>query len=287
MDEVIRQPNSPRPIAAVPSRPSHLSFAQKFDIWWQFAVRAVEMKHRGSYLGVLWTVLNPLLMLGLYVTVFGFIFKNRFHALPKETPVDFALAVFAGLILFHVLAEALAAAPTFITSNPNLVKKVVFPLDLLPLANVGALWFHAAISFALLLVAALIFDRIPSATGLLWLIPILLPHVLLCIGAAWLFAAIGVFFRDVSQVMAFATQVILYASAIFYSVQSVQSEPLIWAFLRWNPLLHTVEATRRALFWNLPVDPWSIAYTWAAGITVFLVGWWFFKKTQPAFADVI
>ncbi|PTY06637.1 hypothetical protein DB347_11395 [Opitutaceae bacterium EW11] len=272
---------------STPSRPSQLSFAQKFDVWWQFAVRAVEMKHRGSYLGVLWTVLNPLLMLGLYVTVFGFIFKNRFHALPNETPVDFALGVFAGLILFHVFAEALAAAPTYITSNPNLVKKVVFPLDLLPLANVTALWFHAAVSFVLLLIAALVFDRIPTASGLLWLIPILVPHLLLCIGAGWLFAAIGVFFRDVSQVMAFATQVILYASAVFYSVDSVQREPVVWFFLRWNPMLHTIDATRRALLWDMPVDSGGIAYTWAVGLIAFIVGRWFFKKTQPGFADVI
>src|SRR5580658_4431140 len=119
-----------------PLRPSFLAgFARKRDLWWQFTVRTVELRHRGSHLGLLWSVLNPLLMLGLYMFVFGFIFPNRFGVLPKETPVDFALALFLGLTLYNVIAETLGVAPTLIVSNPNLVKKVVFPLDVLPLAQ--------------------------------------------------------------------------------------------------------------------------------------------------------
>src|SRR5215207_5971446 len=106
----------------------------KRDLWWQFTVRAVEMKHRGSYLGFIWAVLNPLLMAALYVVVFGVVFKGRFHALPDETGVDYALGVFLGLVLFHLVSETLGAAPHFIVSQPNLVKKVVFPLEVLPLA---------------------------------------------------------------------------------------------------------------------------------------------------------
>ena len=119
------------------------NFARKRDLWWQFTVRAVELRHRGSHLGIIWSVLNPLLMLGLYMFVFGFIFPNKFGMLARETPVDLALALFLGLILYQAIAETLGVAPTLIVANPNLVKKVVFPLDVLPLSQIGAAWFHS------------------------------------------------------------------------------------------------------------------------------------------------
>jgi lipopolysaccharide transport system permease protein len=258
------------------------------DLWWQFTVRAVEMRHRGSYLGVLWTVLNPLLMLAMYVTVFGLIFKSRFHAFPDETSADYALGVFVGLILFHVFSETVAGAPGFVVNNPNLVKKVVFPLEILPLANVSALWFHFFVSFVLLICATLVAGRIPTLAGLAWIPLILAPHILLTIGAGWLIAALGVFFRDIAQLVGFVTQVILYASAVFYPAFKIQEQShALWSVLKWNPLLQTVDLARKALLWQQPVDPVRLGYTWAAGAAVFFIGAWTFQKLKPAFADVI
>ncbi len=272
---------------SAPSRTSALSFAHRVEVWWQFTVRAVEMRHRGSHLGLAWAVLNPLLMLGLYVVVFSFVFKNGFNVLPNETRVDYALGVFAGLVVFHVFAETLAASPTFILNNPNLVKKVVFPLELLPLSNVAALWFHAAISFSLLFLGALMTGRITSVVGVAWLVPILLPHVLLCVGLSLFMSAFGVFFRDVGQITGFLSQVVLYASAVFFSVQSVQSIPALWAVMRWNPILHTIDATRCVLLWHLPVNTWGLAYSWACGLVSLGIGSWFFHRTKSGFADVL
>jgi lipopolysaccharide transport system permease protein len=263
------------------------NLSRRRDLWWQFTVRAVEMRHRGSQLGIVWAVLNPLMMLGLYVTVFGFIFNNRFHAFPEETKFDFALAMFVGLILFHVVSETIGAAPTFIVGNPNLVKKVVFPLEILPLANISALWFHFFISFGLLLIAALISGRTPPLTGLAWAPLILAPHILFSVGLGWLLSALGVFFRDISQMVAFVSQILLYASGVFFSPASIREMPVLWDVLKWNPLLHTVDLARRALLWHQPIDVLTLGYTWAAGLALLLLGGWFFKKTQPAFADVI
>lgn len=245
------------------------------------------MRHRGSYLGVFWTVLNPLLMLAMYVVVFGFIFKSKFNAFPNETPVDYSLAVFMGLILFHITAETIAAAPTYIITNPNLVKKVVFPLEILPLSNTSAAWFHFLISFCLLLIACFLTQRPPSITGLLWMPLILIPHIMFTIGLSWILAALGVFFRDISQVVGFVSQVLLYASGVFIPVSAMIKVPALWAILKWNPLLHTVELSRHALLWNKPIDLSYLSYTWIAGAAVLVVGGWFFKKWQPAFADVI
>ncbi|HTQ30683.1 MAG TPA: ABC transporter permease [Opitutaceae bacterium] len=271
-----------------PAQPSLLrDFARKRELWWQFTVRMIEVRHRGSYLGILWSVINPLLMLGLYMFVFGFIFKNKFGVLPDETPVDFALALFLGLILFHVMAEALGIGPTVIITYPNLVKKVVFPLDVLPLAQISASWFHFLISLVLLLVGTLAMGRGLALSGLLWLPVVLAPYLLLTAGLCWFLAALGVFFRDISQIIQFVSQVILWSSAVFYPISRIRGAPPVWAVLKWNPFLQTVQLARDVLLWHRPVNVASLAYTYAAGAAVCLAGGWFFKKMQPAFADVI
>lgn len=261
--------------------------ARRRDLWWQFTVRAMEMKHRGSYLGMLWSVLNPLLMLGLYTVMFGVIFGGRFNVIPGETKLDYALALFLGLIFFNVLAETAGLAPTLIVSNPNLVKRVVFPLEVLPLSQLGASWFNFVITFGLLLLGVLTFGHGLTLTGLLWLPVIVAPHILLCAGVGLFLAALGVFFRDVQHIIQFLNQVLLYASAIFYSPALIRPLPGAWTVLRWDPLLQTVNLARDALLWNAPVNLYALGYTYAAGAAAFGFGLWFFRQTQPAFADVI
>jgi lipopolysaccharide transport system permease protein len=260
-------------------------FARKRDLWWQFTVRAIEMRHRGSYLGIIWSVLNPLLMLGLYVLVFGFIFKGQLRPNSGDSRVDFALGLFLGLILFNVIAETLGVAPTLIVAQPNLVKKVVFPLEVLPLSQLGSFWFHLLVSLSLLLVGIVVMGRSLPLLGLLWLPVILVPHLLLTGGLGLFLAALGVFFRDINQMIQFTAQIILYASAIVYSTSFIP--PAGWAVLKWNPLLETVQLARAALLWHQPINLGWLGYTYATGATVFIFGGWFFKKMQPAFADVI
>lgn len=269
------------------SAPSLLqTLTRRHDLWWQFAVRAVEMRHRGSYLGFLWTVLNPLLMLAMYVTVFSLAFPN--HLRPGETAVDYALAVFIGLILFHTLSETIAASPSYIVTSPNLVKKVVFPLEVLPIANTSALWFHFFISFILLVLAFLVTGRPFSLLGLLWMPLILLPQIMLTVGLSWFLSALGVFFRDISQVVAFVSTAVLWTSGVFmYGATIAERSPLAWKILKWNPLLQTIELSRHALLWDHAVNLEPLAYTWIVGALALVIGGWSFKKLQPAFADVL
>jgi len=217
--------------------------------------------------------------------VFGIIFGGHFGVLPDEKPSDFVLAVFFGLIVFHLVSETMAVAPTIIVANPNLVKKVVFPLEVLPVAQLGAFWFHFLISLGLLLAGVVIFGRGIPLAALLWLPVILLPLLLLSVGIGWLFAALGVFFRDLAQVVTFLAQMVLYASAIFYPIGKIP--PAIWQFLKWNPLLHTVELARDVLLWNVPINLVHLGYTYLCGMAIFAFGGWFFRKMQSAFADVI
>jgi lipopolysaccharide transport system permease protein len=264
---------------------SFASLARKRDLWWQFTVRAIEMRHRGSYLGMVWAVLTPLLTLGLYGVVFGGFLKSRFNVLPHETTTDFVLALFLGLTLFQLLAETLVVSPMVIVGSPNMVKKVVFPLEILPLSQLGAAWFHFLVSMALLLLGVEVLGRGLIWSGVLWLPVVLAPLFLLSAGLSWLCSALGVFFRDLAQVMPFLTQVVIYASAVPYPTSRIT--PGIWSFLKWNPFLHTVNLARSSLLWNKPVDLHQLGYTYVFGIAVFLLGRWVFLKLQPAFADVI
>jgi len=264
---------------------SFAGLARKRELWWQFTVRAVEMRHRGSFLGIIWTVLTPLLMLAVYTVVFGIIFQSRYNVLPNETSTDYVLALFLGLTLFQLLAETLAVSPLVIVGSPNLVKKVVFPLEVLPLSQLGATWFHFLISLSLMLLGAIFLGRGLTLEGILWLPAILVPLLFLSVGVCWITAALGVFFRDLAQAKPFLTQVVLYSSAVFYPRAKIT--PPIWAVLKWNPFLHTVMLARNALLWNVPMNLSQLAYTYACGIGLCLFGRWLFLRLQPAFADVI
>lgn len=264
------------------------AFTLKRGLWWQFTVRAVEMRHRGSYLGFLWAVLNPLLMAALYVAVFGWIFQGRFHVLADETALDYAFGVFLGLTLFHLVAETLAISPGLVVGQPNLVKKVVFPLEILPASQLSAVWFHALISLGLLLLAVGAFGRGVSFAGLLWLPVILLPLLLLTLGLGWMLAALGVFFRDVAQITPAVTQILLWSSAVFFSPAMIPAKSAAaWAALKWNPMLHTIDLARHALLWGQPPSFTRLAYTTAVGLGMGLAGWAFFRATKRSFAEVL
>ena len=187
---------------------------------WQFTQRNVELRHKGSHLGLIWSFLNPLLMLGLYVFVFGYVFGGKFGARPSETRVDYALGIFVGLSLFHLIGEVLGVAPTVIVSNPNFVKKVVFPLEILPVATVGASFVHFLISIVLTLLGIAIVGPGPNL-GMLWLPVIFLPVLLLSMGMAWFFSALGVFFRDIVQATSFVSMALMFSSAVFYPASNI------------------------------------------------------------------
>lgn len=260
------------------------------DLWkhrellWQFTLRNVELRHKGSHLGLIWSFLSPLLMLGLYVLVFGYIFGGTFGVLPNETKIEYALGIFLGLTMFQIMAETLGVSPVLIVGNPNFVKKVVFPLEILPIASVGAALFHTCISLTLFLLGVLFFG--PGLDlSVLWLPVIMLPLILLCMGVSWGFSALGVFFRDIGQMMQFVTTALMFSSAVFYSSQKIPAD--IWQYLRFNPILLTIEMSRDAALWQRPLNHNHLAYLYAVGVSSCYLGHLAFRKMKPAFADVL
>ncbi len=256
---------------------------QHRDLLWQFTVRNVELRHKGSYLGILWSFLNPLLMLALYVLVFGYIFAGSFGR-PEESRIDYGLGIFLGLALFHFASEVLVTSPTIIVSNPNFVKKVVFPLEVLPAANVGAACIHLAIGLGLVLLGVLAFGHGLSWAAL-WLPVILLPLVLAGLGLGWLFSALGVFLRDIGQLMQFLSLALLFASAVFYPVSKIPGAA--WLVLRYNPVLLAIELARDAVLWREPLNYVHLAYLYGFGLVAAYAGYAVFRRLKPAFADVL
>ena len=260
------------------------------DLWahrallWQFTLRNVELRHKGSHLGLIWSFLNPLLMMGLYVVVFGYIFGGSFGVLPNETRVDYALGIFFGLTLFQFVAEVMGLAPLIIVSNPNFVKKVVFPLQVLPASNVGAALFHLLIGLGLALLSLVICGRTVHA-NLLWLPIIIAPLFLLSLGIAWFLSALGVFLRDIGQVMQFLTMALMYSSAVFFPASRIA--PGIWVFLRFNPILLAIELARDTALWAQPINYHHLLYLYGAGFVCCSLGYLAFCRMKPAFADVL
>lgn len=253
------------------------------DLIWQFTQRSIELRHRGSRLGAFWALINPLSMLALHFLVFGVFFGQRFGVLPGETRYDFSLAMFLGLALFHTFSETLGATPSLITANPNFVKKVVFPLEVLPVAQVGATAFHLAVSLGLVLLGSL-FGTAGLSLHFLWLPVLVLPLLLLVLGLAWTLAALGVFLRDIGQLTGFAATALMFASAVTFPPEKIPDE---LHFLHLNPLFQIVDLARKVVLWQqaMPFD--KLAYIYASAAAVFVIGAVFFSLLRKSFAEVI
>jgi lipopolysaccharide transport system permease protein len=223
-------------------------------------------------------------MLSLYLFIFGYIFGGRLNAEHPETPVEYALALFLGLSVFQLFSDVFGTAPFIVISNPNYVKKVVFPLEILPIAAVGSSLIHGAVNLVLVTIGIALFG--PGLTAAALWVPVALVFlVLFLLGVSWLVSAIGVFFRDIGQILNFTTTAVLFSSAVFYPASIIPAP--VWSFLRFNPLLLIVQLTRDAVMWHRPVHMHHIAYIALVSVGMCCFGYWLFRKTAPAFADVI
>jgi len=254
----------------------------------QFVQRIFHERHKGSFLGVVWAVLLPILMMGLYTLVFGFIFGSSYDVVDNENKTDYGLGIFLSLTMFGLVAESLAIAPTIIVTNPNFVRKVVFPLEILPVANFGASLINFLISILLFLVGLTFLGRGLSIYAL-WLPIIIAPLIMLSIGVFWIFSALGVFLRDINQAMAFITQAMLYSSAIFYSTTKIHGTSLefLLPILHINPIVSAVELSRDVMLWHIPMQPSDLTYLYGFSTVTFCFGFAFFQALKPAFSDVI
>lgn len=245
--------------------------------------RDVIGRYRGSFLGILWSFFNPLLMLAVYTFVFSVVFKSRWNV-EGDSKTEFALILFAGLIVFNLFSESVTRAPGLILSNVNYVKRVVFPLEILPWVTMGSAVFHSLVSWSVWLLAYLVFYGMPHIT-ILFLPLVMLPLVLLTIGVMWWLASLGVYLRDISQLVGVFVTILMFLSPIFYPVSALPE----WfrSVVIINPLTTVVEQVRDVVFWGNYPNLANLAVSLTISAIVAWLGFFWFQKTRRGFADVI
>lgn len=249
----------------------------------QLAKRDVVGRYKGSYLGIFWSFLTPLFMLLVYTFVFSVVFQARW-GVGTGSKIEFALVLFCGLTTFQLFAECVNRAPGLILSNVNYVKKVVFPLEILPVMALGSALVQASISFFILVIGLAVLMGVFNWT-LVFIPLVLLPLMLLILGFSWLLASLGVYLRDIGQIVGVITQALMFLSPIFYPVTSIPEGFRSIFYL--NPISYVVEDMRQIMIWgNMPDWNWLILGT-SMGIVVAVFGHAWFQKTRKGFADVL
>ncbi|OQA34040.1 MAG: Teichoic acid translocation permease protein TagG [Betaproteobacteria bacterium ADurb.Bin341] len=255
------------------------TFYQNRGLLLELVKRDVLLRYRGAWLGLVWVLLNPLIMLGVYSYAFGYLFQLRGAG---SGGLPYVLNLYCGLIAFNIFGETVSRAPTAVRSFPSYVKKIVFPVNILPIVPLGSSLLHAAFNL-LILAAALAWTGHLSAGILLYPL-FLIPIILFALGLGWFFAAWGVFIRDVAQVVPVLVQISLFLSPILYP-SSIIPAPLR-PISDLNPLAAAIEAQRAAIL-GTPVawNDWMLSCL--LGVLVALLGLLFFEHSRDEFADVM
>ena len=249
-------------------------------------LRQLQLQTENSFLGWIWLVIGPLVQLGIYTVVFGVLFKGQFGMIEGETAWHYAMGVFIGMMLVQTITEPMALAPTLLTSQSNLVKKNALPLMVLPLAHTLSSFLKLALTLVLWSLAVIILQ--PEKAFLLLLMPLLmLPLFLLAMGMNAGISAISVYVGDFGQAIRLLSQIVFWSSGVFYSRSEVEAYPTIWAIMRWNPLLHVIEESRRVMLWGLSLDYGYFLFSLAAGATLCLLGVVVFEWLKRGFADFV
>jgi lipopolysaccharide transport system permease protein len=246
----------------------------------QLVKRDVLLKYRGAMFGIAWIFLAPLVMLIIFAFVFGHIFQSRWPQQPEGMP--FWLMLYSGLIVFNLFAETVSRSPGTVRGYPSYVKKIIFPVEILPLVPLGAGLVHAAFNLLILAVALAWFGQLSA--GILLLPLLVVPVLLLAMGIAWFLAAWGVFIKDMTQIVPLFVQMLLFLSPVFYPSSAVP--PSLRPLYEINPIGTVIEAARAAIL-RLPVDWLSWSAALAASLIAALLGLAFFNHARDEFADAL
>lgn len=249
----------------------------------RLAWRDILTRYKGSAGGLLWALITPILLLSVYTAVFSGIFQARWGQ--TGGPVEYALQLFVGLTIHGVAAECLNRAPVLIASNASYVKRVVFPLQVLPLVNLLSALFHFAISVVVLVVFYSVVKKSLPVVGLLYLPFIVAPYIVFLAGISYLLAGLGVYLRDIGQIMGLVTTLLLFLSPVFYPA-SMLPERLQTVFMV-NPLTLIIEQSRAVLLDGLSPN-WGLLGLYTVGaLAIGALGIWAFQKMRKGFADVL
>lgn len=240
-------------------------------------------RYKGSVLGIGWSLFNPLLMLAVYTIVFSVVFKARW-GIEQDSKLSFAVVLFSGIIIHTFFSECINRAPSVILTNPSFVKKVVFPIEILPIVALCSALLHFAISFFVLVIFCFI-SGTKIHFGVLLLPIIIFPLILMALGSSWILASVGVYIRDIAQGIAMISTVLLFMAPIFYPITALPPE--YQSYLKFNPITLPVNQLREVMLYGMTINwlDWLIAFS--VGVFVCMFGYWWFQFTKKGFADVI
>jgi lipopolysaccharide transport system permease protein len=250
----------------------------------QMTKREVVGRYKGSVMGLAWSFFNPVFMLVVYTFVFSVVFKARWGVGSDESKTQFAVVLFVGMIVHGLFAEVLNRAPGLILGNVNYVKKVVFPLEILPVISMGAALFHSLVSLGVLLITFTLFNGYLHWTAILAPL-VVLPLVILTLGLAWMLAALGVFLRDISQTIGIITTVMMFLAPVFFPVTALPEKFRPWIMA--NPLTFIIEQMREVLIWGHWPNWLGLGAYTLASAAIAWAGYFWFQKTRKGFADVL
>ena len=285
MNQLVVRSAKPTPIGDLLNLASMIrGFWRYRDLIHQFTAREFLVRHKCTSLGIAWAVIQPLLTLSIYTFIFGFVFKNRWNKLDGYAWADFTLHFFAGYVVFSIFADTVNRSPSFVTEHPNLVRKVVFPLEILPITATGASLLYSTFGLGLLLLATGILAHSFSWTIIFFPL-VLVPLVMITLGVSWIFASMGAFIRDFKQVVPVLTQLVFFMTPVFYDVNNI--DPQFRWIIRLNPLTIVVENARKTLLWG-EVPNWTdLVILTAVGLVVMVLGYAWFMKSKRGLADVL
>lgn len=235
-------------------------------------------------MGLAWSFITPIFMLAVYTFVFAVIFKSRWGTGVNESKTEFAVVLFVGMIVHALFAEVINRAPTLIVANTNFVKRVVFPIEILPIVAMGSALFHGLVSTLVLLAAFMLFNGYLHWTIVLFPV-VIFPLLVLTIGLAWIFASLGVFVRDIGQTTVIITTVMMFLAPVFYPISAIPEKFRVAIMM--NPLTFIIDQARNVLVFGRLPDWYGLAiYTMVAALVAWL-GYVWFQKTRKGFADVL
>lgn len=262
---------------------SLLSLWQQRSLITRLTWRDILGRYKGSAGGLLWALITPILLLSVYTAVFSGIFQARWGQ--TGGPVEYALQLFVGLTVHGLAAECLNRSPVLMINNVSYVKRVVFPLQVLPVVTLLSALFHFLISFAVLVVFLVIVKLSVPVMGLLYLPLIILPYLLFLAGVSFLLAGLGVYLRDIGQIMGLVTTILLFLSPVFYPASMLP--PRLQTIFMLNPLTLIIEQSRAVLLDGGALR-WDLIGLYTLGAAaVFLLGVWAFNQMRKGFADVL
>lgn len=261
-----------------------MGLARNRSLLFQLTRRDIAQRYRSSALGFVWLLVQPLLQLALYSFVFQVVLRARWGIQsPAGSEVPFGLLLFIGLILHALLSETLVRAPGTITAHESYVKRVIFPIQILPVINVLAGLFSLGLALGVLLTATVAITGHLSPSAILIILPIA-ALTLFTTGLAWMLSALGVYIRDLNQLTPHVSTILLFTAPICYPIGMVP-EQFHW-LLRINPLTLPVEISRELLFEN-KVDFSGFSTYLALSLAIFIVGRLLFERLRPGFADAL